>query len=140
MKKTSKTEVMSIEEITRLYLVDYHKEKEAKKGTDKYKKMILEYAEKNRRAFKEGVLELPGGNVSVEIRKTWKGGYNEDSATLDWLNSALDADLGDAIEVTIDTKNIAERALNAEQQQLLDAISFVKEEKETLAVRVCGKE
>jgi len=127
-------EVLDLGEVTKLYATYALQEKEAKKGGEKYKKMILDYASENRGTFGK-TLELPNG-VKVEVRSSEKAKWNDNKISVQWLSMAIDAELGDAISVDIDAKEIGKIELDADQMNLLSAIEYESETKESMAVYV----
>ena len=133
--KSSKEEKMTIDEVTALYSKFNKEEKEAKECADKYKKMIVEYAEKNRNAFNGKVLELNNG-ISVECRERLVETFEKESITHEWLGSVIDEGFGDIVEVKFKTKNILSSKSKA-LTSLLREIGYDIEQKETLAV--CAK-
>jgi hypothetical protein len=136
MKKSDvKKEAINIDEITKLYVTYASQEKETKKKADEYKEQILCYANENRKSFNGKTLELPNG-VRVEKRETEKANFTEDEITVDWISDALDNNLGDAIEIKINPKEIKKLNLNGSQQEILGSINYEVEVKETLAVCV----
>ena len=136
MRKSVEKEkdVLGLGEFTKLYATYSLQEKEAKKAGERYKKMILDYAALNRELFNGKTLELPNG-IRVELREALKAKWDVDSVSLEWLEKALNLDLGDAISVEIDPKIVfMGKELSDSQQELLDAIEYITEVKETMAV------
>jgi len=130
-KETQKTATPSIEEIAKLYYLHASKSTAEKKDAETYKDDLIAYAKANPALFSGKELKFDCG-VRIERREGVKSEYNND-VSLNWLSRAIDAGLGDAINVTIDFKKLPE-TLDKTQKKSLKEIDFKLTETETFAV------
>lgn len=139
MMKTGKSENQSkhleltIDELTALYAQFNDKMKEAKINVDRYKAMLLTYAQENDSQFEGNLLTLPNG-IKIERRSQLKAEFVKEKVTLKWLEQLIDEGFGELVEVKFADKSIAS-SKSATLCQLMGHIDYSAEIKEILAVK-----
>ena len=139
MIKTNKSEQVSpaqtltIDELTALYVQFNDKMKEAKANVDRYKALLLAYAQENGEQFKGNLLTLSNG-VKIERRSQLKAEFAKEKVTLKWLEQLIDEGFGDLVEVKFDDKEVAV-SKSAMLSHLMGHIDYSAQIKEILAVK-----
>ena len=139
MIKTNKSEqvspaqMLTINELTALYVQFNDKMKEAKANVDRYKALLLAYAQENGDQFKGNLLTLSNG-VKIERRSQLKAEFAKEKVTLKWLEQLIDEGFGDLVEVKFDDKEVG-ASKSATLSQLMGHIDYSAEIKEVLAVK-----
>lgn len=139
MIKTSRQEQsknapeLTIDELTALFVQFNNQMKEAKTRVDRYKAMLLDYAQTNRSQFDGNVLTLSNG-VKIESRAQLKADFAKEKVTLKWLEQLIDEGFGEFIEVKFADKEIA-TSKSPVLSQLMGHIHYSPEIKEILAVK-----
>lgn len=124
---------LSIDELTALYVQFYDKMKEAKMNADRYKALLVAYAQENSDQFNGNVLTLSNG-VKIERRTQLKAEFAKEKVTLKWLEQLIDEGFGELIEVKFTDKEIAS-SKSSTLIQLMGHINYSAEIKEILAVK-----
>ena len=107
--------------------------KEAKASADRYKALLLDFAQSNRAEFKGNVLTLSNG-VKIESRAQLKAEFAKEKVTLKWLEQLIDEGFGELIEVKFADKEIV-ASKSSTLNQLMGHIHYSPEIKEILAVK-----
>jgi hypothetical protein len=125
MKKTTKEQenVMTIEEITQLYVIYENQLKSTKKDAEKFKELILDYAREHETDFDGKCLILPN-NVRVELREKLGVGFDEESIDVKWIEDACDCGFEDVIKISFDAKKLQSKMdkIDSKQDRLLSRI------------------
>lgn len=139
MIKTSKpeqsnlTQTLGIDELTALYVQFNDKMKEAKANVDRYKAMLLAYAQHNNDLFNGNLLTLSNG-VKIERRSQVKAEFAKEKVTLKWLEQLIDEGFGELVEVKFTDKEVAS-SKSSTLNRLMGYIDYSAEIKEILAVK-----
>jgi hypothetical protein len=139
MIKTSKSEqlcaaqMLTIDELTALYVQFNDKMKEAKANVDRYKALLVAYAQENGDQFKGNLLTLSNG-IKIERRTQLKAEFAKEKVTLKWLEQLIDEGFGEFVEVKFADKDVA-ASKSAALNQLMGCINYSAEIKEILAVK-----
>jgi len=139
MIKTSKSaqlglaQTLSIDELTALYQQFNDKMKEAKTNVERYRAMLLTYAQENDTQFEGNLLILPNG-IKIERRSQLKADFAKEKVTLKWLEQLIDEGFGELVEVKFADK-VVTASKSATLSQLMGCIDYSAEIKEILAVK-----
>ena len=140
MIKTSKTQSilskapeLTIDELTALYVQFNEQMKAAKANADRYKALLVEYAQTNRSQFNGKLLTLSNG-VKIESRSQLKAEFAKEKVTLAWLEQLIDEGFGGLVEVGFADKEVVGNP-SADLSQLMKLIGYSVEIKEILAVK-----
>ncbi len=133
VSKSELTQTLTIDELTALYVQFNDKMKEAKANVDRYKVLLLDYAQANRNLFDGKTLALSNG-VKIESRAQLKADFAKEKVTLKWLEQLIDEGFGELIEVKFSDKEVA-ASKSAALNQLMGHIDYSAEIKEILAVK-----
>ncbi len=139
MIKTSKYEKqrqapeLTIDELTALYVQFNSKMKEAKANVDRYKALLVAYAQENEDQFNGSLLTLSNG-VKIERRLQLKAEFAKEKVTLKWLEQLIDEGFGELVEVKFADKEVAS-SKSTPLSQLMGHIDYSAEIKEILAVK-----
>jgi hypothetical protein len=139
MIKTSKSEQLSltqtltIDELTALYTQFNDKMKEVKANVDRYKALLVAYAQDNCEQFRGSLLTLSNG-VKIERRTQLKAEFAKEKVTLKWLEQLIDEGFGDLVEVKFADKDIAANK-STTLSELMGHIDYSAEIKEILAIK-----
>lgn len=126
-------QTLTIDELTALYQQFNDKMKEAKANVDRYKALLVTYAQENGDQFKGNLLTLPNG-IKIERRSQFKAEFAKEKVTLKWLEQLIDEGFGELVEVKFADKNIA-TSKSTTLSQLMGYIDYSAEIKEILAVK-----
>lgn len=139
MIKTSKSEQLSlaqtltIDELTALYVQFNDKMKEAKVNMDRYRAMLLAYAQENDGRFQGNQLALPNG-VKIERRSQLKADFVKEKVTPMWLEQFIEEGFGELVEIKFADKQVI-ASKNSRLNHLMRFINYSLENKEILAVK-----
>lgn len=139
MQKTNKStrsglaQTLTIDELTALFVQFHEKMKEAKANVDRYKAMLVAYAQENEDQFKGNLLTLPNG-IKIERRSQLKAEFAKEKVTLKWLEQLIDEGFGELVEVKFADKEVA-ASKSAALNQLMGCIDYSAEIKEVLAIK-----
>lgn len=139
MIKTNKSEqpslaqTLTIDELTALYAQFSNKMKEAKANMDRYRAMLLAYAQANNEQFNGNLLTLSNG-IKIERRTQLKADFAKEKVTLKWLEQLIDEGFGELVEVKFADKEVA-ASKSSTLRQLMGSIDYSTEIKEILAVK-----
>lgn len=139
MIKTNKSEQLSlaqtltIDELTALYVQFNDKMKEAKANVDRYKGLLVAYAQENNNQFQGNLLTLSNG-VKIERRTQLKAEFAKEKVTLKWLEQLIDEGFGELVEVKFADKELV-ASKSTTLNQLMGYINYSAEIKEILAVK-----
>jgi hypothetical protein len=129
MKKEKKeaSGEFTINDIARLYQTAATLADEYRVEAEKWKPKLIEFTKQA-----GGEVKFPCG-VRVETRERKQVYFNPELATLEWLSSALDCGLENAISIKMDAKQMPEK-LTAEQKAVLKEIAFKIQKNKVFAV------
>ena len=139
MIKTSKTgekskaPELTIDELTALYVQFNEQMKAAKANSDRYKALLLGYAQENRSQFNGKLLALPNG-VKIESRSQLKAEFAKEKVTLEWLEQLIAEGFGGLVEVKFADKEVIVNH-SSDLSQLMKLIGYSVKIKEILAVK-----
>lgn len=125
--------MLTIDELTALFVQFNDKMKEAKTNVDRYRAMLLTYAQENNTQFEGNLLTLPNG-IKIERRSQLKAEFAKEKVTLKWLEQLIDEGFGQLVEVKFADKVVA-ASKSATLSQLMGCIDYSAEIKEILAVK-----
>jgi hypothetical protein len=132
-EKLSKAPELTIDELTALYVQFNEQMKAAKINADRYKALLLDYAQTNRSLFNGKLLTLSNG-VKIESRAQLKAEFAKEKVTLEWLEQLIDEGFGGLVEVKFTDKEVVTNH-SADLSQLMKLIGYSVEIKEVLAVK-----
>ncbi len=132
-EQASPTQVLTIDELTALYVQFNDKMKEAKANVERYKALLLAYAQQNSDQFHGNLLILSNG-VKIERRTQLKAEFAKEKVTLKWLEQLIDEGFGDLVEVKFADKEVAS-SKSSILAQLMGFVDYSTEIKEILAVK-----
>jgi hypothetical protein len=134
MKKSSskKEATITIEEVAQLYKHFSFIAKENMEAAAPYKADLLAYAAEHPESFDGNTLKFANG-VRVELRESEKPKWDNDAVSYEWVGEAIDADLCDALILSINAKGLPKKP-TIEQKILLREIGFKVEQVQTYAV------
>ncbi len=129
----SKAQELTIDELTALYVQFNDKMKEAKVNVDRYKALLVAYAQENNNQFQGNLLTLSNG-VKIERRTQLKAEFAKEKVTLKWLEQLIDEGFGELVEVKFADKEVA-ASKSSILNQLMGCVDYNAEIKEILAVK-----
>ncbi len=129
----SKAPELTIDELTALYVQFNDKMKRAKVNVDRYKALLVAYAQQNNDQFHGNVLALSNG-VKIERRTQLKAEFAKEKVTLKWLEQLIDEGFGELVEVKFADKEVA-ASKSSILHQLMGCVDYSAEIKEILAVK-----
>ena len=132
-EKLSKAQELTIDELTALYVQFNDKMKTAKANADRYKALLVEYAQTNRDQFNGKLLPLPNG-VKIESRAQLKAEFFKEKVTLEWLEQLIGDGFGGLVELKFADKEVVANH-SPDLSQLMKLIGYSVEIKEILAVK-----
>lgn len=131
--KSEQTPMLTIDELTALYVQFNDKMKEARANVDRYKALLVAYAQENGSQFSGNILALSNG-VKIERRSQLKADFAKEKVTLKWLEQLIDEGFGELVEVKFSDKEVVASKSTA-LNQLMGYINYNAEIKEILAVK-----
>ncbi len=132
-EQVSATQMLSIDELTALYVQFHDKMKEAKANVERYKALLLVHAQQNSDQFQGNLLILSNG-VKIERRTQLKAEFAKEKVTLKWLEQLIDEGFGELVEVKFADKEVA-ASKSQTLNQLMRSVDYSAEIKEILAVK-----